>query len=322
MIIHDLEKTVLIEPATDADELLILSAFCTAGKVSHQLEKLNYNIKINLKIGWPGFLVNKQREGLLQLQNERPNHFSCFFYNGLENIHSKIYVWLKNNKPIKAFHGSANFTNDAFNDLRQKNTMEECAAEEALEYINSFKPYYMPLEDHKRNQKSFVPDEIKQLSPSLDNNKTISLSLLARNGEIHERDGLNWGQPDGTKRRPYPKPGEGNRPGYDEAVIRIPTKIHKQNPHFFPEKDVHFIIETDDGELFWARTAQDNRKSIQTPKVREQNNATLGRYFRKRLGVPLGNAITKNDLIKYGRTDVTITKLDDDCFTLDFSKNN
>ena len=86
-------------------------------------------------------------------------------------------------------------------------------------------------------------------------------------------------------------------------------------------KDVHFIIETDDGELFWGRTAQANRKSIQTPKVREQNNATLGRYFRKRLGVPLGNAVTKNDLIKYGRTDVTITKLDDDCFALDFSRN-
>ena len=61
--------------------------------------------------------------------------------------------------------------------------------------------------------------------------------------------------------------------------------------------------------------AQQNRKGIHTP----EDNSLLGRYFRKRLGLPSGAQVKKADLEKYGRSDVTIFKIDGDLYLLDFS---
>lgn len=58
-------------------------------------------------------------------------------------------------------------------------------------------------------------------------------------------------------------------------------------------------------------------KAITTPS----NNSLLGEYFRNRLGVPNGAPVTKNDLLQYGRTDVTFYKIDDEQFYMDFSTN-
>ena len=61
--------------------------------------------------------------------------------------------------------------------------------------------------------------------------------------------------------------------------------------------------------------AQDNGKAIET----YGNNSQLGLYFRKRLGLPSGAFVTLIDLKKYGRTDVTFYKIDDENFFMDFS---
>ena len=61
---------------------------------------------------------------------------------------------------------------------------------------------------------------------------------------------------------------------------------------------------------------QDGRKAISTTN----NNSEIGRYFRERLGVESGKLVLKDDLIKYGRTDFILRKIDDETFMLDFSK--
>ena len=63
------------------------------------------------------------------------------------------------------------------------------------------------------------------------------------------------------------------------------------------------------------RVEQANNKAITTPS----DNAEIGRYFRSRLGLHEGEKITRQHFEKYGRTDVTFTKLDDEHFLLDFS---
>ena len=45
----------------------------------------------------------------------------------------------------------------------------------------------------------------------------------------------------------------------------------------------------------------------------------LGKYLRKRFGLKSGQLVTANDLTKYGRTDFTLTKLDDETFEFDIS---
>lgn len=48
-------------------------------------------------------------------------------------------------------------------------------------------------------------------------------------------------------------------------------------------------------------------------------NSELGEYFSYRLGLPSGAKVTKEDLERYGRTDVDFYKLDEETYYMDFS---
>ena len=63
------------------------------------------------------------------------------------------------------------------------------------------------------------------------------------------------------------------------------------------------------------RVEQDGDKAITCP----DDNAMLGRYFRERIGVESGKAITAAALYNYGKTSVVFTKLNDELFYMDFS---
>ena len=85
---------------------------------------------------------------------------------------------------------------------------------------------------------------------------------------------------------------------------------------FLPEKTFTFTLLTDDNETLDCTVQQDGRKASSTTN----DNSLLGKYFRGRLGVESGSLVTKDDLIRYGRTDFSLRKLDDETFFLDFSK--
>jgi hypothetical protein len=61
--------------------------------------------------------------------------------------------------------------------------------------------------------------------------------------------------------------------------------------------------------------AQDSGKAIHTTN----DNSQLGKYLRARLKLEPRSPIVKEDLIRYGRTDFLLKKLDDETFFLDFS---
>lgn len=61
--------------------------------------------------------------------------------------------------------------------------------------------------------------------------------------------------------------------------------------------------------------AQDGGKGLHTTL----NNSLLGEYFRYRLGVKNGEFVTREHLLKYGRTDVDFYKIDDENYYMDFS---
>ena len=91
-------------------------------------------------------------------------------------------------------------------------------------------------------------------------------------------------------------------------------KKNSREEGFLPARAYNFTIITDDGETFDCVVAQDGRKAIQTTN----DNSLLGAYIRKRIGVNSGQLITEEDLERYGRTDYTIEKIDDETFLLDF----
>ena len=120
--------------------------------------------------------------------------------------------------------------------------------------------------------------------------------------------GLNWGM----------RPSRKNK---DEAYIPLPRHIYRQKPAFFPRLTQHFLVETDDGEAFFFVMVHPKTKGGSVPGgiATPENNAELGQYFRRRLMVPYGAMVEKEDLLSYGRTDVSFTKHSDEDYYMDFS---
>ncbi len=72
---------------------------------------------------------------------------------------------------------------------------------------------------------------------------------------------------------------------------------------------------TDDGKTIICTRAQQNGKAIHTP----HNNSLIGEYFRNRLGLASGILVTEGDLAKYGRSNITFYKIDDETYYMDFA---
>lgn len=128
--------------------------------------------------------------------------------------------------------------------------------------------------------------------------KKINISLLDKNG--NPQYGLNWGQRDG--RDP------------NQAYIQLPIDVYRSD--FFPKKPQHFNVKTDDGQTLVLTRAQKTEEgtALQTP----EDNSLFGKYLKNRMGIPYGEPITKQDILKYGCSKITFFKINNQFF-LDFS---
>lgn len=323
MILTDnLASKVLFDPVQDdVNQLFVVSGYATPNMASWYIKNVSNfidenslvkDIKINLIVGMVPYdgLTISVHEGFRELSSTKlPKHISefvCSYVYRSTPVHSKIYIWAKNNVPIKAFTGSANFSQTAFSSKR-KEILVECDVNEAFEYYNTTELNTIFC-THSEIEEYVI---LRPTHPILDNenkpSKTlhesgfekVTLSLLARNGEPGIKSGINWGQ------------REGRNP--NEAYIGLPSKIARTG--FFPLNKQHFTVVTDDGHLLILRVEQENNKAITTPL----SNAQLGEYLRNRLGVSNGIYVTKADFERYGRTDIDFYKLDEEQYYMDFS---
>ncbi|XHH08423.1 MAG: restriction endonuclease PLD domain-containing protein [Candidatus Bathyarchaeia archaeon] len=326
MLSTDLYNKVLLEPAKKGcNKLLIISGYATSAMAFHHLsdlKKINPDFEVHLILGMcaQDGLSKSNHKGFQKLMDDDfSDKFTCSYVPNCPPVHSKAYIWLKDNMLSKAFTGSANYTQTAFGKA-QRELMSECSAKEAYDYFGSFSAetiycnhqdaetlvtvYRDQTYDRLRQQKKLVEDKLP-VAPNgvvLEGLPFERLSFLDNNGNLPERSGLNWGQ----------RPEEHREP--NQAYIRIPLAVG--NSGFFPEKGVNFTVYTDNDKVLICARKQANGKGIQTP----HNNSIMGEYFRTRLGVPLGAKVTKKHLLVYGRTDVTFYKIDDETYYMDFSK--
>lgn len=129
--------------------------------------------------------------------------------------------------------------------------------------------------------------------------ETLSLTTgKSEKARVPFSSGLNWGQRRGRDK--------------NQAYLAVPSSIQRSG--FFPEAGVEFTIETDDGQIWKCARRQANGKAIHTVK----NNAIMGIYFRRRLGLPLEEFIIIDHLHNYGRTSVDIYKASETSYILDF----
>lgn len=319
MFTDDLYTKTLIEPLkSEANKLFIVSGYASPTMASRHIKDIidykKLNFEINLIVGMCPLdgIDRNTHKGFQDLTGNRNVHFECKYVYEKPAVHSKVYIWCKDNKPLLAFAGSANYTQPAFNKKERMEVLTYCNHDKAINYYTnvekkSVQCNYNEIESHilittkKRRLFSEEVGEIQEESKETNittDNKTI-LSFLQRGGNVGRRSGLNWGQ------------REGREP--NQAYIPIPVEIARSG--FFPTNKTHFIVETDDNKLLILRLEQQNNKAITTPL----NNSEIGEYFRNRLGLANGQFVTKEDLERYGRTDVAFTKIDEETFYMDFS---
>jgi len=250
------------------------------------------------------------------MESSYSTNFKCSYIYKFPAVHSKLYIWYKNNVLYKSFIGSINYTQNAFS-TNQREIAAEIFDKNVCEYFNEIEKdsifcHHLDTESliqiyndkryYKRHPNEEVLNSGKNEPPKDDSIQQVTISLLSsRNGEVQNIGGLNWGQ------------REGRNP--NQAYIQLPPDVYRSN--FFPLRSQHFTVVTDDSKTFICTRAQKSSEgqAIETP----HNNSLLGEYFRNRLGLSNGSFISRQDLENYGRTDVTFYKFDDENYYMDFS---
>jgi hypothetical protein len=324
IIVEDLYNKALIEPCREgANELRIISGYASSAMAFHHLEDLKafgLNIHISLLLGMcsaDGISISNHL-GFQNIMNvQYPKNFICGYIHKIPPVHSKAYIWHKNGAYYKSFIGSANYTQNAFSKnqrelLYEMNNAEiqnyfallesdsiYCNNQEAQDFVRIYndKRYFK-----NQMRAKTIDKNINSIPPQSAALETITVSLLsARTDDVQKIGGLNWGQ------------RKGREP--NQAYIQLPPEAYKTD--FFPKKPKHFTVVTDDSKSFICVRAQkdDSGQAIETP----HNNSLLGEYFRNRLGVPNGAFVRKEDIKRYGRTDIVFYKFDDENYYMDFS---
>lgn len=293
-----------------ANKLLAVSGYATASMADKHLKllsELGSKAELNLIVGMSrkdG--IEKVQHNAFQKLSEQGsygNDVNCSYIVRGNPVHAKTYLWLKDDTPIIAFSGSANYTNTGFGKTQIESMSE-------VDPINVQSLY----SDCLRNSESCDAIDIETMvaiteTRSFDTNPQaepegdfVTLTLLStRDGETHGRSGLNWGQ------------RQGRNP--NQAYIPVPRSIQKSD--FFPERSEQFTVLTDDGDSFIFVRAQENGKALHTT----EDNSQLGEYLRARIGVRSGEYVTRQHLSQYGRTDITFTKIEDETYLMDFRPN-
>ena len=140
------------------------------------------------------------------------------------------------------------------------------------------------------------------------------LTLLTTTGTVHQAGGLNWGYSEIAHVRRF------------DAYIPIHIGTIRSNLDFFRSRDLTNTVLTfiwDDGTEMsgmFEGTQVNLEDGLTYPKQisSHPHKDILGRYIRSRLGVPEDRRITLEDLINYGRTDISIEHISDNRYSLDF----
>lgn len=269
--------------------------------VIHNFQKLQLNVVIGMA----------KSDGIKKWDHseyiriaKQTNRLQVKYYIGNRPIHAKGILW-HNGYSKKAFIGSSNFSWNGFRDYEELMTEVNPISLESVFPTTDL----IDINDSLVDDLGIITDTIDSNQPknlkALSKNKVqISLPLFSeKTGDIQKSSGLNWGQRPEYNREP------------NQAYIPVPKAIHDNFPNFFPKHGEEFTVITDDGDSFICVLAQANSKAIET----RHDNSILGKYFRKRLDLPLGKQVELNDLQRYGRTSVVLSKMGDNLYFMDFS---
>lgn len=324
MITEDLFQEVLLKPAVeDCDTLLVVSGYASASMANRHMEAMiqsNKLPRVAIIFGMcrqEGALTQANHESFKHLcSQEYPTKLECRYVVRNSLVHCKTYVWMKDQKPVVAYNGSANYTQQAFLG-KQREALSESDPQQGYDQfcrlIKDTEDCRNDLVDNLVTMASgdrMLRSDTNELSETTTTEswtagvESVEVSLLARNGDVPKTSQLNWGM-------------RQERGFVPEAYLHIEAKMARSG--FFPDRNVHFHVITDDDQvMILARTQKIDATSLTTPL----DNKEIGRYFRKRLGVDENDPVTIEHLVAYGRSSVVFYKINDDDYYMDFSSPN
>lgn len=253
-------------------------------------------------------------------------------------VHSKIYMWLNGGRVVHSLIGSANFSLNGLT-TPYKETLAEAT-------VDTFKPLDAYRDLVRRNCISCA-DSVVSLTPRQQQTQqtwatydrdvcVLPLYVIERGVKVLKpQSGLNWGMA---------KILSGSHVNINDAYIPLPAEHVSHYPQMFPVKqsvplNLSSVVRpthrhNDTIEVIWddgtemvmllegTRNSRDEQgNAVMYPKqiASSPSKAALGRYMRKRLGVPEGHPITMDDLERYGRSDISISLQGEGIYYFDFS---
>lgn len=330
-----LYETVLRTPAEAADTLHVLSGYATPAFLNRLVEDLRaaglQGRKIDLVVGMSGVDgVNKaHHEGFIQAVREHAEDVSVSYVPRGNSNHSKLYVWTLDGTPQCAFGGSSNFTLNGFMMNARRPLHREILFGvdhfTALQYFHESAQFTIAAQDPALEEHVDITAALRHPMPRAPHDPTASGAQIAtppmaptatlpliivaadpKQGQVHDKWGLNWGQRPGRNR--------------NQATIPYPMKAKSQTPGgFFPigpaGRREQFTVLTDDGKAIEMIVAEENDKALHS----RPRNDLIGSYFRERLRLPSGARVEVDDLNRAGSRYVRFTKIDDETFFMEYN---
>jgi HKD family nuclease len=302
---------VLVNTPRDATDIYVLSGYL-GFKPIEELSKTGIKSTII-----NGLFKETQNKALHEQLTMLHSDSTKIYYPSLSS-HAKCYLWMNENKLLRALVGSANFSSNGLN-----NDYREVLFEVDKQQIGGVKAYIdVILETSKECTEYKIQESITGIiADDLNYDPNIAKIELydIKTGETQEKSGLNWGL------------GKGNvKP--DDAYIPIRQKDIKRYKDLFPPRkgdrasgrDANEVIEAlwDDGFKMQCKLEGSQSyegkifpKQIASSPTKEE----LGIYLRKRLGLNSGERVTRNHLMTYGSDSVKISLISEGVYFIDFS---
>lgn len=325
------ESILYSDDVGEFDQIIIISGYLGLEPLN-ELSKLGVNSTVVFGM-YPTEGVDLKAHKIYQQFAEKNLDV---MYSTSQEVHSKIYVWKKDEKVLKILVGSANFTNVALVSENREILVEVDSKDyqEVMKYVdnvifNSTSSLNMDdsnlrLRTSKSQSGSTLLESDEDLLSS--KNRVCILSLLDKSGNMPAASGLNWGQSEKGNVNP------------NDSYISIRVQNIRAFPEIFPEKamisenqlgkksrqnDPVDVIFDDNTIMSCLLEGSQNLDGKTYPNKLSSfpKKSDLGKYFRSRLGKGDGEKITKKDLIDYGRTDVYMQKIGQDQYYIDFSKD-
>lgn len=310
----------------DCDELIIISGYLGPAPVQ-RLSELPFPTRVIY-----GMYSNSISERLHNIfLNIDVTHKDVHILYSKTPIHSKCYIWRKEEVIQHALIGSANFSRNGLTTPFRETLAEvdENIYIELNEYLhlvisNSINCSSVTLET-KPTLSSIISRSITSNSVHTAQSNVCDIDLYdPRTKEVQPKSALNWGH------------GSANT-NIDDAYIRVGVNHVRVCPSLFPPKQNIPTITSggrsqrhndsiemiwDDGEIMEGLLEGTQRiDGIDYPKQLSsfpQKNI-LGSYIRGRLNLSSGSEIKKIHLDSYGRDYISITLLSNGTYYMDFS---